>query len=112
MFAEGDGFRCGSNAGDGAGEESAAATAAAACCGWSAEGTGDNDGRRALIGTARATTASPGGFIGEGEGDFDLGVLGEGFGTREVDGAARAVRTRCPGAEGAACAVAVAEKEI
>ena len=33
----------------------------------------------------------PAAFIGEGQSDFDLGVLGERFGARQVDGAARAV---------------------
>ena len=67
----------------------------------------------AVPGPARPTAAAPaGGFVGEGQGDFDLGVLGEGLGARQVEGAAGPVHAVVGRAERVAGAVAVAEQEI
>src|SRR5437870_1443545 len=109
MFSDGDGFGGGSDAGDGAGEESAATPAASRSrCTGRCRG-GNDDGGRSLVGSGRAAAAPAGGFIGEGEGNFDLGVFGEGFGAWQVDGAARTIDAvgRRTGAKRIAGAVAI-----
>src|SRR5258708_1270426 len=76
-------------------------------------GGGEEEGGGGL-GGAGAAGRSAAGLIGGGEGGFDLGVFGEGFGARQVDGAARAIDAvgGWAGAERAAGAVSVAQEEV
>ena len=114
MFAQRDGFGGGSDAGDGAGEESAAAPATSAGGAPAAAAVPTTIGGGPWAGPAPPPPRPPAGLIGEGEGHFDLGVLGERLGARQVDGAARAIHAvgGGAGAQRVARAVAVAHEEI
>ncbi len=116
MFAQSDRFGRWRHAAHGAGEHAAAESAAAAPAASRRcrAGGSDHDGRRSLRGSGAATAAPARAFIGEREGHLHLGILREGLGAGQIDGAARAVHAICRAARGEPSrrAHAVAHEEI
>ena len=111
VLAQRHGFGRGSHAGHRAGEQPAAecpASASSTAAG-SHRGIAHHDRRRSL-GRSGAAAAPAAGLISEGEGDFHLGILGEGLGARQVDRRARAVDA--VRAERIAGPLAIAQEEV